>query len=222
MKVVRNEVLFACGPIEESGDWDSALSTVQAVVKAMEWPEGSGKFSINPRKEGNGVRAIKEQFAKRLKTAGWATEEAITFKSELKPGNLDFMLKTKNGPIAIEWETGNISSSHRSMNKLALALIEGVVAGAIMLVPSRDLYKFLTDRIGNIKELEPYLAFWRAINCVSGAFAVVVFEHDNTDKDSPLVPKGLDGNAKKTAKEVAEEILKTDLDPIPGSEKTAT
>lgn len=60
--------------------------------------------------------------------------------------------------VAIEWETGNISSSHRSMNKLGIALMGGVIQIGVLIVPSRDLYDHLTDRIGNIGELSGYLS----------------------------------------------------------------
>ena len=34
-------------------------------------------------------------------------------------------------PFAVEWETGNIASSHRAMNKMALALKQVRIAGGI-------------------------------------------------------------------------------------------
>lgn len=74
-------------------------------------------------------------------------------------GGFDFMTTGPNGAkVAIEWETGNISSSHRSMNKLGIALMGGVIQIGVLIVPSRDLYDHLTDRIGNIGELSGYLS----------------------------------------------------------------
>ncbi len=74
------------------------------------------------------------------------------------------MIKGDNGmQIAIEWETGNISSSHRSMNKLALALGAGIIQVGVLIVPSRSLYEHLTDRIGNIGELSGYLSMWEGL-----------------------------------------------------------
>lgn len=76
-------------------------------------------------------------------------------------GGFDFVTTTGGGKkVAIEWETGNISSSHRSMNKLAMALQSGAIQIGVLIVPSRDLYDHLTDRTGNIGELSGYLPLW--------------------------------------------------------------
>lgn len=76
-------------------------------------------------------------------------------------GDFDFVTTAPGGThVAIEWETGNISSSHRSMNKLAIALATGKIQAGVLIVPSRNLYEHLTDRIGNIGELSGYLSRW--------------------------------------------------------------
>jgi hypothetical protein len=43
--------------------------------------------------------------------------------SRISPGPIDAVLTEKQGDFAFEWETGNISSSHRALNKIALGLI---------------------------------------------------------------------------------------------------
>lgn len=48
-------------------------------------------------------------------------EEPLDIAILKKPGKLDAVLYTDYGPVALEWETGNISSSHRALNKMALA-----------------------------------------------------------------------------------------------------
>ncbi len=98
-------------------------------------------------------------------------------------------------PFMVEWETGNISSSHRSMNKLALGLLRGVVSGGVLVVPSRALYPYLTDRIGNVGELEPYFGLWASVHVERGVLAVVVVEHDRLSTDVPQIPKGTSGLA---------------------------
>jgi hypothetical protein len=112
------------------------------------------------------------------------------------------MTKAKNGTrIAIEWETGNISSSHRSMNKLAIALTNGVIDVGVLILPSRDLYEHLTDRIGNIGELSGYLSMWEGLKSVvvRGLLAITVVEHDELTSDPamPYLRVGTDGRAKK-------------------------
>jgi hypothetical protein len=81
------------------------------------------------------------------------------------------------------------------MNKMTMLLTTGVIAAGTLVVPSRALYVYLTDRIGNIQELEPYFPFWQSVPCHKGVLEVVVFEHDATSQDVPRIPKGKDGRA---------------------------
>jgi hypothetical protein len=130
-----------------------------------------------------------------LKRQGWKLEEPLGIAILKRPGNLDAVLYTKFGPVALEWETGNISSSHRALNKMALGLMKGILAAGILVVPSRELYKYLTDRVGNMAELEPYLELWRRIPCQRGVLEIVAIEHDATSTRVPRIPKGTSGRA---------------------------
>lgn len=195
MKIVHIETLVSSGNYAASNEWKKTRDLIHAAVKAVDWPEGSGTFIVNPVPHGNGVKPIKKVFVDKLREQGWTTETPIRLSSDLQPGNLDFMLSTVYGPIALEWETGNISSCHRSMNKMALGLIQGVIAAGVMIVPSRLLYPYITDRIANFDELRAYLPFWQAIQCQQGIFEIVVFEHDGISDKARLIPKGKDGNA---------------------------
>jgi hypothetical protein len=100
------------------------------------------------------------------------------------------------GIVCLEWETGNVSSSHRSMNKMCLGLLQGAIKAGVLVVPSRALYPYLTDRIGNIAELEPYFPLWEATPCEEGVLEIIVIEHDATSLKVPKIPKGTDGRAK--------------------------
>jgi hypothetical protein len=78
---------------------------------------------------------------------------------------------------------------------MAVGLMKGCLAGGILVVPSRKLYPFLTDRIGNIGELEPYLDLWKSVPCKQGILEILVIEHDGTSTKIPRIPKGTDGRA---------------------------
>jgi hypothetical protein len=78
---------------------------------------------------------------------------------------------------------------------MALGLLKGVLACGILVVPSRELYKYLTDRIGNMAELGPYLDLWRSIPCKAGILEIVAIEHDATSKKVRRIPKGTSGRA---------------------------
>lgn len=171
----------------------------------------------------NGVGYLKTNFFMNLtKVEGWKPESAIKVDNDkispqisLYPsgeryfeevnsrfGEFDFTTTGSNGlRTAIEWETGNISSSHRSMNKLAISLGIGVIDAGVLILPSRELYKHLTDRIGNIDELSGYLGMWESLkfSVAKGLLAITVVEHDFlTEDDSfPYLPSGNDGRAKE-------------------------
>jgi hypothetical protein len=178
----------------------------------------------------NGVLPLKEFFRQNLESAGWQSEEPLSLKPYFekirsdktlaqvfrypKPpadapndplhegvGDFDFWLLSKEGfRTVIEWETGNISSSHRSLNKICLALMAGLVDAAVVIVPSKMLNPHLTDRVGNIRELQPYFYFWSAFgrSLIKGLLAIVEVEQDalvQSLDERDFIPRGPDGNA---------------------------
>ncbi|MFA8371652.1 hypothetical protein [Burkholderia thailandensis] len=72
-------------------------------------------------------------------------------------------------------------------------MLRGELAGGILVLPTRALYQYLTDRIGNYEEIEPYFPIWRNWPHVEGLLAVVAIEHDATSLDVPAIAKGTDG-----------------------------
>jgi hypothetical protein len=200
MKIVREEKLINCGRFAESKDWEDARKKLHKAIKMVEWPTGSGKFTIYPqsgkkRGEGNGVTPIKAGLMLDLKKQGYRLEGSALLEGGGRFGSFDAVLDTAYGPTVVEWETGNISSSHRSLNKMALFLLEGKIAAGTLIVPSRELYKYLTDRVGNMQELEPYLKMWKCLPCNSGVLEIVAIEHDATSTKVPRIKKGTDGRA---------------------------
>lgn len=200
MKIVHVETLISTGAFPQSPEWKRRRRMIHAAVKAVDWPPCSGKFTIYPesgkkRGEGNGVRPIKDRCLQQLLSSGWRPEQAVDLGELTQLGDVDAILNTKYGRIAFEWETGNISSSHRALNKMALGLMRGVLVGAALVVPSRKLYRFLTDRIGNFDELLPYLDLWKSIPCANGVLEIIVIEQDAESTSVPRIPKGTDGRA---------------------------
>lgn len=202
MKITETHDLLNSSLFVTSKALKEAWGEVEAAIKATDWPHGSGIFRIYPesgkkRGEGNGVKAIKVPCMRSLSDSGWLTEKLPHIGSTvLTTGDLDALKLTEEGFIAFEWETGNISSSHRAINKLLLAMQETDTLGSFLVVPSNTLKVFLTDRIGNIGELKAYFPLWRNIPNIKGALRIVAVEHDETSFDVPKIPKGTDGRAK--------------------------
>jgi hypothetical protein len=93
---------------------------------------------------GNGVVPIKEAFALDLHARGWDMEVLAFGRSG--PGEFDAArLRDGEWSTFVEWETGNISSSHRSLNRLVLALMRGVARQGVLALSDAKLYPFLTD-----------------------------------------------------------------------------
>ena len=130
-----------------------------------------------------------------LNKLGWNLETRFSPTHEKRPGPIDATCVEKGKLLCVEWETGNISSSHRALNKLALGLITGEFIGGVLIIPSRAMYFYLTDRIGNYAEIQPYFPVWQALSIKEGVLAVIEIEHDALSVDVPHITKGTDGRA---------------------------
>ena len=62
-------------------------------------------------------------------------------------------------------------------------------------MPTRKMYRYLTDRVGNFQELEPYFPLWRALKVKEGLLGIIAVEHDAVSLDVPRIEKGTDGRA---------------------------
>ncbi len=230
MKWLRTLVIFDRGGIVTSSDWRSIHDSYIRSIQSIDFPEGAGTLTLRrkvKRPDGqwnrNGVGYLRRRFLDHVvEREGWRAEVGFDLGKNRTPpelrlypslelyrepissefGDFDLVTAAPGGThVAIEWETGNISSSHRSMNKLAIALGTGKVQAGVLIVPSRDLYEHLTDRIGNIGELSGYLAMWKDLEArvERGLLAISVVEHDSLtdDHEFPYLPSGNDGRARQ-------------------------
>jgi Restriction endonuclease BamHI len=195
MKIVQEISLISVGSFEESNDWSIIRTEIREAISLIVHPPGTDQFTINPAKHGNGVKPIKEACMIALQDRfGWRLKTSINYATR-SPGKVDATKLIDNHLFALEWETGNISSSHRAVNKMVLGLLRGVFLGTVLVLPSRKIYPYLTDRIGNYEELEPYFDVWRAVSISDGFLAIFVVEHDQLDENVPTLAKGTDGRA---------------------------
>jgi hypothetical protein len=181
---------------------ERVFGDIRLAIEAVVWPPAAPSFTIRPesgkkRGQGNGVRPIKDAFVRLLERRGWIPERDFpSVDPRLRPpGPFDafFVLPTIL-PFVAEWETGNVSSSHRALNKILLGMQDQCVAGGVLVLPTRRMAKYLTDRVGNFEEIEPYFRFWRAAS-TTGYLAVIAVEHDAESGEVPRISKGTDGRA---------------------------
>jgi hypothetical protein len=196
MRIVHETNLINNGEFGVSEEWATIRAEIHQSIASVVWPEGTDSFSINPVRKGNGVKPIKDGGMIVLReTFGWQTEEFIFLRDVERPGKVDALKQTQTKPFVLEWETGNISSSHRSLNKIALGLLRETITGGVLVLPTRNIYKYLTDRIGNYEELQPYFQIWKSLPIKKGIMTVIAIEHDHIDLLAPLIRKGTDGRA---------------------------
>ena len=196
MKVVHEELVIDAGGVGATKEFASFRQEIYDAVSKIVWPSGSSEFSIYPGKHANGVGPMKSAFVQHLVDLGWKGEERIDLAvTKKQPGALDVVSYAAGKPFAVEWETGNVSSSYRALNKLSIGIMRGILLGGALVVPSGKLYPYLTDRIGNYPEIEPYFYMYERLPVESGVLAVIVVEHDLTSEETPKIVKGTDGRA---------------------------
>jgi hypothetical protein len=175
---------------------------IKMAIEAVVWPSGASTFTIHSqsgkkRGEGNGVKPIKDAFVALLEARGWIPEQDYPkVKPEWRPpGPFDaFFTKPSILPFVAEWETGNVSSSHRALNKIVMGMHDECITGGVLVLPTKKMARYLTDRVGNFEEIEPYFRFWKKAATV-GYLAVIAVEHDAESDKVPRISKGTDGRA---------------------------
>jgi hypothetical protein len=230
MRWLRTLLVINRGGVEHTAGWRAIHESYVRSIASIDFPDASGRLKLRrkfKRPDGqwdrNGVGYLRRRFLDHLtRVEGWRREVAFDLGAHRvvpmltsypaltayqEPiasdfGGFDFVTTASDGThVAIEWETGNVSSSHRSVNKLAIALISGSVHVGVLIVPSRPLYEHLTDRIGNIDELSGYLSMWKDLEAriERGLLAISVVEHDDLTDDPtyPYLPAGTDGRARQ-------------------------
>lgn len=230
MKWLRTLIVFDRGAVASSSDWQAIHEAYIRSIQRIDFPEQSGSLTLRrkvKRADGqwnrNGVVYLKRRFLDHMvNDEHWQAESGFDLGRDRLPpelrlypslephrepitsefGDFDLVTRTPLGThVAIEWETGNISSSHRSMNKLAIALTTGKIQAGVLIVPSRNLYEHLTDRIGNIGELSGYLSMWKDLETrvERGLLAISIVEQDALSDDPrfPYLPMGKDGRARE-------------------------
>lgn len=201
MKIIDIEYIVNKGPFVDNKVIEVIQNDITNAINEICWPPGQKGFYLRNgstgrgRGEGNGVKPIKDAFVEYLSANGWEKEYRYTKQEIIKSGPIDALKITEYGKFAVEWETGNISSSHRALNKICLGVLKGVLIGGALILPSKSMYKYLTDRIGNYPEIEPYMPLWKLLPFIEGSIFIIIVEHDGVLENIPRIPKGTDGRA---------------------------
>ena len=202
MKLLRVHTLLSVGNFESSEMYQQIETEISNAIHCIKNPENADGFYLFNEKKSNGVVPIKNAFIQHLDSCGWKNEHIC--EAEIKSRKIDSTKKLPNGKFfGVEWETGNISSSHRALNRLTLAIRDGLLEGGALVLPSRSMYEYLTDRVGNFQEIESYLPLWSdqsyAFETRRQGAVIKIFEieHDGLSDQVPRISKGTDGRARR-------------------------
>lgn len=107
MKIVHIERLIDAGRFSQSKEWRQIKTEVAAAIEAVQWPPGSGSFTLydEPGKErgkGSGVKPIKEACMLTLKSFGWRLETPLNIAARARPGPLDATCQVHNRLFCLE------------------------------------------------------------------------------------------------------------------------
>lgn len=201
MRIVNEIIALDALPDQSAADLAVLRTDILGGFGKIVWPAGSNKFSINPVKKANGVGPIKDEMMKHLKLNQWVGGVRIGEGSESGP--VDAIKTVGNLRACFEWETGNIASSCRALLKIMDGLAFGIIDVGFIVVSSKDLARFLTDRIGQYEEFKWSLRMLPRL-FKYGHIEIIVMEFDELDTRVPFIPKQACGNgvaAQKRQKE---------------------
>lgn len=159
----------------------------------------------NSAKNCNGVVPVKEPCYQLLEEQySWFREKPLSVLSD-KGGPIDVYKSFYDGystfNVGIEFETGNISSAHRALNKLMLGIDNSELDLGIILLPMHRLSYYLTDRVSNYEELQPYFRLVQDVPFIIFGFDV--------EEYSPVVsclPKGRDGMSHRSIRRWSDKV----------------
>lgn len=200
LKILNIHTLLCVGNFEQTVEYQRIEEDIIDAIRHIRHPDDADGFYLLDEKKANGVVPIKKAFIERLNDLGWKDERICD--KEIKSRDIDSSKRLRNRKyFGVEWETGNISSSHRALNRIALAIRDGLLEGGILVLPSREMYRYLTDRVGNYQEIEGYFPIWKDLECAfrernqNAIIKVIEIEHDGLRSDIPHIRKGTDGRA---------------------------
>ena len=196
MKIKQIRTLIDTGNFSSTLEYQQLEQDIITAVTSIVNPSDSNIFTLCSIKKANGVVPIKTNFINTLDSLGWKNERIAD--PIVKNYRIDSTKRLHSDTyFGVEWETGNISSSHRAINRLLLCMINGILSGGFLVLPSREMYNYLTDRVGNFTELEPYFGLWQNYSTFlpNHVLKIIEIEHDALSNSIPPLRKGTDGRA---------------------------
>jgi hypothetical protein len=196
MRLSQRVDVLARGGAENEPWFRRICEEIQEAISLVACPPGADKFNIHPA-EGNGVIPIKAAVLRCLiQRLGWCEETASPTSAAQTDGCPAGAVKAVagTGRFAVRWETGGFAFCHHAFNTLVLEILQGKLAGGALILPSRNLHRYLRDWTCSFPKLQPFFPVWAKVahqqTCVLSVFEI---EHDAEDRSLPLIDQSLEG-----------------------------
>lgn len=177
VSLMENKNFFA------SEEFQRILKDVKKVLKLIEHPKDSDDFFLLDQQHTNGTTPIVKILREKLILLGWNKEKRIKDPHDYPKIKMDASLQLESGKFfGIEFLAGNISFAHRSVNKMKKGISDGVLEGAILIIPSKTMSSYLPDGVANYQEIEPYIEVMKD-NAFEGTIIILEIEQDGLKHD---------------------------------------
>ena len=108
MKIIQVERLIDDGRFSTTAEWKTIERHVTEAIKAVQWPPGSGSFTLydqpgKARGQGSGVKPIKDACMLHLQSLGWSPETSVPIAVAKRPGKMDATYPVGNRLFCVEW-----------------------------------------------------------------------------------------------------------------------
>jgi hypothetical protein len=197
MRLIQRVDVLARGGAENEPWFRRICEEIQKGISLVACPPGADKFNINPS-DGNGIIPIKAAVLRCLSQClGWSHEAAApapSLEADGCPAGVVKWIAEKGQRFAVRWETGSVALCHQAFNTLVLEILQGKLVGGALILPSKNLHRFLKDWTCSFDKLQPFFPLWAKVaheqTCVLSVFEV---EHDAEDRLLPLIDQNLEG-----------------------------
>lgn len=177
VSLMHNDTFF------RSEEFQRIIKDIKKVLKSIEHPKDSGGFFLLDQRPINETTPIVKVLREKLILLGWGKERRIKDPLDYPKIKMDASLQLESGKFfGVEFLAGNISFAHRSVNRMKKGISDGVLEGAILIIPSKTMSSYLPDGVANYQEIEPYIEVMKD-NTFEGTIIILEIEQDGLKHD---------------------------------------
>jgi len=175
MQIIRTEYLMCAGDFPKSPDWESihadiarSVQLINHVEQGHNCVESSGSSSLQK----DLCPIWREAFVSELKSLGWQPNFHLADTLNIATP-FDASWSVGNRHTCVELETGDIQHANATLCRMALGIVKGVIACAVLVVV-HDAHRFEPQTTSvAFAQVANYLDLWRAVRVSEGLLVVI-------------------------------------------------